>query len=98
MRVTWETQHLLQREQCAWLRCLFPNPLGASTIEAAWLTSTVAGLATGIFAEQAFDRMPILADALQDAGCDNESLLHHCRHDTTHGMHCWAVDAILGRS
>lgn len=93
--VTRETRHLLQRRQCAWLRCLFPNPLAPVAVEREWLTSTVLDLATGISAENAFDRLPILADALQDAGCDNADLLRHCRHDADHGPHCWAVAAIL---
>ena len=93
--VTRETQHLLQRDQCAWLRCLFPDPMKPSVIERAWLTSTVLELAHGIAADSAFDRLPILADALQDAGCASEGLLHHCRRDTIHAAHCWIMPALL---
>ncbi|MDY3553595.1 hypothetical protein R5W24_002698 [Gemmata sp. JC717] len=42
--------------------------------------------------------MPILADALQDAGCDNDDILNHCRADTVHARGCWVVDAVLGKS
>ena len=45
----------------------------------AWLTSDVVSLAKGIYDERAFNGMPILADALQDAGCDNDDVLNHCR-------------------
>ncbi|MBY0460575.1 MAG: hypothetical protein K2V38_24935, partial [Gemmataceae bacterium] len=89
-----ETKHLIQRDQCDWLRCLFPNPLSDSAIHPDWLTSTVTDLTRGIVTDSAFDRLPILADALQDAGCDNEHLLHHCRHAEYHGQHCWAVSAL----
>lgn len=92
--VTRETQYLLQREQCGWLRCLFPNPLRGFTVAPDWLTSTVVGLVRGIDAERAFDRLPILADALEDAGSDSTDLLRHCRHDTVHDASCWAVDAL----
>jgi hypothetical protein len=54
-------------------------------------------IARGIHAEGAFDRMPILADALQDAGCDNDDILSHCR-DTQlpHVRGCWVIDRLLG--
>jgi len=44
-----------------------------------------------------FSAMPILADALQDAGCDNEDVLSHCREPGTHVRGCWVVDLLLGR-
>jgi hypothetical protein len=50
-----------------------------SSINPRWLTSTVVDLASAIAAERAFDRLPILADALMDAGCDNEQMLAACR-------------------
>jgi hypothetical protein len=94
--VTRETQHHLQREQCAWLRCLFPNPLREITVDPIWLTSTVLELARGIAAEKAFDRLPILADALQDADCDDDDLLCHCRQDDPHTHPCWVLGTIFG--
>ncbi|WP_439626966.1 hypothetical protein [Gemmata sp.] len=67
------------------------------TVDPAWLTSDVLALARGIYAERAFDRMPILADALQDAGCDNEDVLTHCRDASApHVRGCWVVDLVLG--
>ena len=41
--------------------------------------------------------MPILADALQDAGCDNDTILCHCRTEQTHFRGCWVVDLVLGK-
>ena len=64
-----------------------------------WLTSTVVALATSIYADDAFDRLPILADALEDAGCDNADLLTHCRSGGPwHVRGCWVVDLLLGKS
>src|SRR5262249_3562909 len=48
------------------------------------LTSDVLALARGIYEERAFDQMPILADALQDAGCDSDDILDHCRGSGPH--------------
>jgi hypothetical protein len=62
-----------------------------------WLTSIVVDLATAIYNDRAFDRLPILADALMDAGCDNEALIAHCRSKGPHVRGCWLVDLILGK-
>jgi hypothetical protein len=43
-----------------------------------------------------FSAMPILAAALQDAGCDSEAILNHCRVPAAHARGCWAVDLVLG--
>jgi hypothetical protein len=79
------------------IRDIFGNPFRPVTILPEWRTSTVLALATGIYEEKAFDRMPILVDALQDSGCDNEEILQHCRSETVHTRGCWCVDLILGR-
>jgi hypothetical protein len=47
--------------------------------------------------ERAFDRMPILADALEDAGCDDPLLLEHCRKEDKHVRGCWALDLLTGK-
>jgi hypothetical protein len=81
------------------LREIFGNPFANPFFKPAWRTSDVMLLAQGIYEERAFDRMPILADALQDAGCDSEYILTHCR-DTalTNVRGCWVVDLVLGKS
>jgi hypothetical protein len=80
------------------IRCIFGNPFRPVTVDPSWLTSTVVSLAQGIYAERAFDRLPILADALQDAGCDNPDVLDHCRGPGPHVRGCWVVDLVLGKS
>jgi hypothetical protein len=79
------------------IRDIFGNPFRPLTINPSWLTSTVLALASGIYSEKAFDRMPQLADALQDAGCDNEDILNHCRQPGQHCRGCWVVDLILDK-
>ena len=54
-------------------------------------------IAQAIYDKRAFDRMPILADALEDAGCDNADILAHCRGPNEHVRGCWVVDLILGK-
>jgi hypothetical protein len=76
---------------------IFGNPFRPVTLNPSWLTSTVLALANGIYTEKAFDRMPILADALQDAGCDNEDILNHCRQVGEHVRGCFVVDLLTGR-
>ena len=62
-----------------------------------WRTETVVLLAQGMYDSRDFSAMPILADALQDAGCDNTEILDHCRGPGPHVRGCWVVDLILGK-
>ncbi len=78
------------------LRDIFGNPFRPVTLDPSWLTSTVTALAEGIYANRTFDRLPILADALMDAGCDNADILAHCRSEGPHVRGWWPVDLLLG--
>jgi hypothetical protein len=55
-------------------------------------------MARRMYQTRDFSAMPILADALQDAGCDSDDILDHCR-DTSvpHTRGCWVVDLVLGK-
>jgi hypothetical protein len=63
----------------------------------AWNGGTVVKLAEAIYAGRAFDRMPILADALEEAGCADANFLDHCREPGPHALGCWIVDLLLGK-
>jgi hypothetical protein len=80
------------------LRDILGNTFRPVTADPAWLTSGIIATAEAIYTERAFDRLPILADALEDAGCDNADLLTHLRGDGPHVRGCWAVDLVLGKS
>ncbi len=83
---------------CSIVREVFGNPFRPVAVDPAWRTSDVMALGKGIYDERAFDRMPILADALQDAGCDNDDILNHLRDaNATHVRGCWALDLVLGK-
>jgi hypothetical protein len=79
------------------VRDIFGNPLRPAAFNSAWLTSDVRILAAGVYQDSAFDRLPILADALQDAGCEDEDILAHCRGPGPHVRGCWVVDLVLGK-
>ena len=64
----------------------------------AWNDGAVSKMAQLIYDDRAFDRLPILADALEDAGCDNPDILAHCRSGGEHVRGCWVVDLLLGKS
>jgi hypothetical protein len=72
------------------------NPFRPTAVDPRWRTTDVLGLARGIDEDRAFDRLPILADALTDAGCDHEEVLAHCRSPGPHVRGCWVVDLVLG--
>ena len=83
--------------QTTLIRCLFGNPFRPAAFDPCWRTEAVASLARGIYDERAFDRLPVLADAPEDAGCADAAVLAHCRGDGPHARGCWVVDAVLGR-
>jgi hypothetical protein len=66
-----------------------------TSVSATWRTSTAVALARQMYDSRDFSAMPILADALQDAGCDNADILDHCRGPGPHVRGCWVVDLIL---
>jgi hypothetical protein len=78
-------------------RDIFGNPFRPVAFDPSWRTSTVAALAEQMYESRDFSPMPVLADALQDAGCDNEDILAHCRGAGPHVRGCWVVDLVLGK-
>ncbi len=84
--------------QAALARDIIGNPFRPVSLDPSWLTSNVLALAQGIYADYAFDRLPILADALMDGECTQEDILSHCRSDGPHVRGCWVVEYLLGRS
>lgn len=77
---------------------LFGNPFRPAAFHSEWQTDTVLAVARQMYESRDFSAMPILADALQDAGCENEDILNHCRGAGPHVRGCWVVDAILGKA
>jgi hypothetical protein len=94
------------RHQCAILRDIFGNPFRPVALDPAWLTPTVRALAQAAYDERALpageldvQRLAILADALEDAGCQEAHVLEHCRGSPRpHVRGFWVVDWILGKS
>jgi hypothetical protein len=86
-------------KQVKFVRCIFGSlPFHSIVLESARLSATVTSLAAGIYQERAFDRLPILADALEDAGCDNQDVLSHLRGGgVDHVRGCWPVDLLLAK-
>ena len=85
------------RGQCGLLRDIFGNPFHPTTVNPAWLTPAVVQLAQTIYHDRAFHRLPILADALEEAGCTDPEILRHCRGPGPHVRGCWVVDLLLGK-
>ncbi|WP_246523253.1 hypothetical protein [Gemmata palustris] len=84
--------------QSVLLRDIFGNPFRSVPFSPAWRTSTAVALAAQMYESRDFGAMPILADALQDAGCDSADILEHCRDASApHVRGCWVVDLVLGK-
>jgi hypothetical protein len=76
---------------------IFGNPFRPVAIDQSHLTLTATSLAQSIYAARDFQRMPILADELEAAGCHNQDILDHCRGSGPHVLGCWVLDLILGK-
>jgi hypothetical protein len=81
--------------------CVLGNPFQpVPTLDPDWLRwneATVIRLAQSIYDDRGFDRIPILADALEEAGCTSADILGHCRSGGPHVRGCWVVDLLLGK-
>jgi hypothetical protein len=86
-----------QTHPAVYLRDIFGNPFRQTVVDPVWRTETVLSLARSMYESREFGAMPILADALQDAGCDKADILDHCRGPGPHVRGCWVVDLILGK-
>lgn len=92
-RPTAQAERIVQQSL---LRDIIGNPFIKNHLATEWLTPTVKALALGIYEQRAFDRLPILADALEEEGCMDVEVLLHCRREGQHVRGCWVVDLILG--
>jgi hypothetical protein len=92
----WATE---RREQAALLRDVFgPLPFRQVRIDPSWRTPNVVALAATSYEERRFDDLPVLADALDEAGCDDPEILGHLRQPGPgHIRGCWALDLVLGK-
>jgi hypothetical protein len=94
----WLTE---RKEQAGIIRDVFVNPFRSlPTIDhrvLTWNEGIVRRLAQAIYYERAFDRMPILADALEESGCTDADMLSHCRQPGEHVRGCWVIDLVLGK-
>jgi len=88
------------KAQCDLLREVFGNPFRPATVEPAWRqwnAGAVVKMAQAIYEERRFSDLPILADALEEAGCDRADMVEHCRAGGEHVPGCWLVDLLLER-
>jgi hypothetical protein len=96
-RERWEAETSEKRAQRALLREIFGNPFRPVTFASEWRTDTAVLLARQMYESRDFSAMPVLADALQDAGCDSAEILDHCRGPGPHVRGCWVVDLVLDK-
>ena len=80
------------------VRDIFGNPFRAVAFDPKWRTEAAVGLALRMYDDRDFAAMPILADALEEAGCEDADILAHCREPGVHVRGCWVVDLVLGKA
>jgi hypothetical protein len=87
--------------QALLLKDIFGNPFRPVIVDPAWLTwhdALLVSMAQQMYESRDFRDMPVLADALEEAGCTNQDILDHCRQPDEHVRGCWVIDALLGKS
>jgi hypothetical protein len=88
-----------EREQARLARDIFGNPFHPVAFDPRWRSESAVSLARTAYDTRNFTLLPILADALEEAGCDHPDVLSHCR--DPNGVHvrgCWVVDGVLGKT
>jgi hypothetical protein len=103
----WSAWQRLDRSTFPWsdgpgqlIHDIFGNPFQGVTVDPVWLTrlgGVVSRLAQDIYHGRHWNEMPVLGDALEDAGCTDQVLLDHCRAGRTHARGCWLLDRLLSR-
>jgi hypothetical protein len=86
----------LNHSQCELIRDIFGDPSCPLPFDPAWSSPRVAELARSIYDARDFDAMPMLGDALEEAGCDGPEVLDHCRRPGHHARGCWVLDCAMG--
>ena len=86
------------QEQVQLMKCIVGDPFHTKSIDPRWLTSATLSSAQTIYEERVFDRLPDLANIMEDAGCDDVEILTHCRAQEPHAKGCWVIDLTLGKS
>jgi hypothetical protein len=79
------------------LRCILGNPFRPPNMEGPWRSRAVVAPAQGIYDDRRFGGLPVLGDALEEAGCLFPEVLNHCRQGRVHARGCWVLDALLGK-
>src|SRR5262249_38372457 len=87
-----------QAALCELLRDAFGDPFRPAAFDTRWRTPAVLSLAQAVYEGRSFRDLPVLADALEDAGCDSADFLTHFRGGGPHARGCWALDLVLGRA
>ena len=83
-------------EQCRLLRCILgPLPFRDIHVSPSWATPPVIAVARGIYEQRAFEKLPMLGDALHQAGCHEAEIMSHCQEPGPHVRGCWVVDLLL---
>ncbi len=80
------------------VRCIFENPTQPINFDSRWRTSVALSLAREMYEERDFRRLPLLADALIAAGCNDERVVSHCKFAGLHVRGCWVLDLVLGKA
>jgi hypothetical protein len=94
----WEKERAAQADL---LREIFGDPEHPADFADTWRwwnDGCVVKMAQGIYDEQRFGDLPILADALLDAGCDSDEVLAHCSASGPHVRGCWVLDLVLAKT
>ena len=99
----WDAATACEQEiQAGLCRDVFGNPFRSPAFEQTWITPLVRNLAQAAYNIRIHpartldqDRLAVLADALEDAGCNEPAILEHLRGPGPHVRGCFVIDGLL---
>jgi hypothetical protein len=87
----------VRAQLCRWLQDVAGEPSHPVRLHPEWRTPDAVAVASEMYARRDFVALPVLAELLRGAGCEDPSLIRHCREPGEHIRGCWVVDLVLGK-
>lgn len=87
----------VRTQLCRWLQDVAGNPSHPVQFQPEWRTPDAVAIASEMYLRRDFGALPVLAEVLQEAGCEDPLPIRHCRKRGEHIRGCWVIDLVLSK-